>query len=157
VVDFIDMKRIENRKHIYERMKDEMEQDKAKHVILPLSKFGLMQITRERVRPEVNIKTLEVCPTCNGTGNISASIGIPDMIENNLDFIINKQNEKQLTLVVHPFLYTHFTSGFPSIRMKWYFRFMRWVKIEKDSSYALTEFRFVNKQGIDIDINTVQQ
>jgi ribonuclease G len=116
-----------------------------------------MQITRERVRPEVNIKTLEVCPSCNGTGTISASIGIPDQIENNLDFIINKQNEKKLTLLVHPFLYTHFTAGFPSIRMKWYFKFKTWINIEKDSSLALTEFRFMNKQGIEIEVNTVVQ
>ena len=156
VVDFIDMKRIENRKHIYEMMKDEMSTERAKYVILPLSKFGLMQITRERVRPEVNIKTIEVCPTCNGTGSISAGINIPDLIENNLDFILNKQNEKKLTLVVHPFLYSYFTSGFPSARMKWYFKFKKWISIEKDSSFAITEFRFINSQGVEIELNSVQ-
>lgn len=157
VVDFIDMRRPENRKHIYERMKEEMKHDRAKHVILPLSKFGIMQITRERVRPEVNIKTVEVCPTCNGSGNISASIALADLIEHNLDFVINKQNEKKLTLVVHPFLHAYFTKGFPSIRMKWYFKYKTWVNIEKDSSFGLTEFRFINKQGIEIELNTGSQ
>lgn len=152
VVDFIDMKRPENRKLIYERMRDEMKDERAKYVILPLSKFGLMQITRERVRPELHIKTTEVCPSCNGTGKISASIAISDQIEHNLDFILNKQNEKKLTLVVHPFLHAYFTKGFPSLRMKWYFKYKKWIKLEKDSSYGLTEYRFYNHQGMDIEM-----
>jgi ribonuclease G len=155
VVDFIDMKRPENRRHIYEVMKEEMKYERAKYVILPLSKFGLMQITRERVRPQVNISTVEVCPTCNGSGTIAASIAIPDMIQNNLDYILSKQNEKSLTVMLHPFIYAHFTAGFPSIRMKWFFKYKRWIRLAKDSSFALTEFRFVNGQGIEIETSSI--
>jgi ribonuclease G len=107
------------------------------------------------VRPQVNISTVEVCPTCNGSGTIAASIAIPDMIQNNLDYIINKQNEKKLTIILHPFIYSYFTAGFPSMRMKWFFKYKRWISLAKDSSFALTEFRFVNEQGIEIETSSI--
>lgn len=152
VVDFIDMKKPENRRLIYEKMKEEMKDDRAKFVILPLSKFGLMQITRQRVRPELNISTLETCPTCNGTGKISASILVSDHIESNLEYIINKQNEKSITIVVHPYLHAYFTRGIFSIRMKWYLKYKTWVKIEKDTSLGVTQFKFLNQLGEEIEI-----
>ena len=98
VVDFIDMKNPDNKKLIYKIMKDEMEDDKAKSTVLPLSKFGLMQITRERVRPQMNIATKEVCPACNGTGKITASILVSDLIEKNIEHLLVKPNEKHLVL-----------------------------------------------------------
>ncbi len=154
VIDFIDMKNLDNRKLIYDRMKEEMSDDRAKHVILPLSKFGIMQITRQRVRPETNIITLEVCPTCNGTGKINASINTSDRIESNLEFLLSKQNEKNIKLVVHPFLYAYYTTGFPSIRMKWFMKYKTWVKIEKDSSLAIVDFKFRNSLDEDIELNS---
>lgn len=152
VVDFIDMKNPENRRKVFEEMKKEMAQDKAKSVVLPLSKFGLMQITRQRVRPELNIKTGEVCPTCKGTGKISASIMVADAIESNVDYIFTKQNEESITLVVHPYLYAYFTHGWYSIRMKWFFQYKRWVKIEKDTSLSLTTFFLKNSQGEKVEV-----
>ncbi len=153
VVDFIDMKKAENRKVIYERMKLEMKDDRSKFVVLPISRFGLIQITRERVRPQTNITTLEVCPSCGGTGKINASIAVSDQIENHLDFILSKQNEKKVSLVVHPFLHSHFTIGFPSIRMKWFMKYKRWVSISKDSSLGVTEYKFLNAMNDDIDLD----
>ncbi len=94
VVDFIDMRKSENRKKVYDRIKEVMKDDRSKHTVLPLSKFGLLQITRQRVRPELNIATREVCPTCNGTGQITAAISIADQIEKTLDHILTAQNEK---------------------------------------------------------------
>lgn len=152
VVDFIDMKKAENRRLVYEKMKDEMKDDRSKFVILPLSKFGLMQITRQRVRPEVNIATMENCPTCNGTGKINASILVSDQIENNLEHLLMKQNEKKVHLVVHPFIFAYYTRGFPSIRMKWYLKYKRWVCIQKDTSLGITEYKFRNEQGEDIEV-----
>jgi ribonuclease G len=152
VVDFIDMKKSDNRRIIYERMKEEMKDDRAKFVILPLSKFGLMQITRQRVRPEMNISTLETCPTCNGTGKINASILVSDQIESNLEYIFNKQNENSVTIVVHPFLHAYFTKGFVSKRMQWYFKYKKWVNIEKDTSLGITQYKFLNQHGEEIEI-----
>jgi ribonuclease G len=153
VVDFIDMKNPENRKHIHKVMKDEMAPDKAKSTVLPLSKFGLMQITRERVRPQVNIATLEVCPACNGTGKITASILVSDMITKTLDHLMTKQNEGALVLALHPYLHAYFTNGFISQRMKWFFKYKRWVHLEKDTSLGVTEFKFLTKEGEEIQLN----
>ena len=94
MVDFIDMHNAENRKLLYDKLRDEMKRDRAKHNILPPSKFGLIQITRQRLRPEVNVEVLETCPSCNGTGKIQPSLLFVDQIENTLRFISTEQNEK---------------------------------------------------------------
>ena len=129
-----------------------MEQDRAKHTVLPLSKFGLMQITRERVRPQMKIATKEVCPSCNGTGKIEASILVTDQIEGHLHHLFEKQNEKSLALALHPFLYAYYTQGFISKRVKWFFKYNRSVNLVRDSSLGITEFHFLNKDGEEIDL-----
>jgi len=150
VVDFIDMHDAKNRRALYERMKDEMAKDRAKHSILPPTKFGLIQITRQRVRPEMNVTVLEQCPVCGGTGQIRSSIMLVDDIENNLNYLIHDQNEKQLALTVHPFLYAYLTKGFTSQRIKWLLRYKQWVKITPMKNYHLLEFHFFNKRGDEI-------
>lgn len=96
VVDFIDMHNPENRKLLFDKLKEEMKSDRAKHNILPPSKFGLIQITRQRLRPEVNIEVLETCPSCGGTGQVQPSILFVDQIDNTLRFIAKEQNQKTL-------------------------------------------------------------
>lgn len=153
VVDFIDMRNQDNKKLIYKTMRDEMASDKAKSTVLPLSKFGLMQITRERVRPQMSIATKEVCPTCGGTGKITASILVSDLVEKNVEHLFVKQNEKNLVLALHPYLYAYFTKGLFSRRMKWYFNYRRWVNMVTDTSMGITEFKFLNKEGEEIQLN----
>lgn len=155
VVDFIDMRSSENKRLIYKTMKEEMDaHDRAKHTVLPLSKFGLMQVTRERVRPQMNIATKEVCPTCNGTGSITASILISDQILHNIEHLLVKQNEKDLVVALHPFLYAYFTEGIISQRVKWFFKYKRWVELVKDSSLAITECKYLNKDGEEIELKS---
>ena len=151
-IDFIDMKSIDNRKVIYDIMKDEMENDRAKHTVLPLSKFGLMQITRQRVRPDIAISTNETCPTCNGSGAISSSLNIGETIEQNLDFIMRKQNESGLSLAIHPYLHSFFTQGIMSKRMQWFLKYKKWVRLEKDSSLGILDYHFKNKAGEEIEL-----
>ncbi len=153
VIDLIDMKKAEHKKAVYDAMKEAMKHDRSKHTVLPLSKFGLMQITRQRVRPEMNIATKEICPTCNGTGKITASILVSDQITKNLEYVMEKQNDKNITIALHPYLYAYFTSGFPSIRMKWFFKYFKWVNIEKDTSLPITEYRFSNQLNEEIELN----
>jgi len=152
VVDFIDMRSAENKKLVYNKMKDEMSTDRSKFTVLPLSKFGLMQITRQRVRPEMNITTREVCPSCNGTGKISASIQITDQIEGHLDFLMKKQNASGVSIVVHPFIYSYFTKGVFSKRFGWMRKYNKWVKLIQDSSLAITEYKFLNKDVEEIEL-----
>lgn len=152
VVDFIDMKKPDHKRLIYEKMKEEMKNDRSKFTILPLTKFGLMQITRQRVRPELNIVTGETCPMCGGTGKITASILVADQIEHNLDYILSKQNEKGASLILHPYLFAYFTSGFPSRRMKWFFKYKRWIKLIEDTSLGIMEYKFKNQFGEDIEV-----
>lgn len=152
VVDFIDMRKAENKKLLFQRMKDEMKSDRSKFTVLPLSKFGLMQITRQRVRPEVDIKTREVCPACNGTGKISASILVADQVEKDLDHLLQKQNEKKLTITIHPYLFAYFTKGFISKQWKWFFKYKRWITLVEDSSIPITEYSFLNGLGEEIEL-----
>lgn len=152
VVDFIDMRSADNKKAIFQSIKDQMELDRAKHTVLPLSKFGLMQITRERVRPQMNIATKEVCPTCNGSGTIMASILITDLIEQHLEHLFVTQNESNLVLALHPFLFAYYTKGIVSKRVKFFFKYKKWINLVKDSSLGITEFHFLNKDGEEIEL-----
>jgi ribonuclease G len=157
VVDFIDMRSADNKRLIYQTMVQEMQaNDRSKHTVLPLSKFGLMQITRERVRPQVNIVTKEVCPSCNGTGSIMASILITDQIEQSLQHLFEKQNESGLVLALHPFLFAYYTKGIFSKRFKWWMKYRRWVELVRDSSLGITEFHFLNKDGEEIEMGVTR-
>ncbi|MBX2841517.1 MAG: Rne/Rng family ribonuclease [Flammeovirgaceae bacterium] len=152
VVDFIDMKKADNRKKIYDQMKTVMKDDRSKYTILPLTKFGLMQITRQRVRPELNIVTKETCPTCKGSGKIAASITISDQIQSDLEYIISKQNEKKITIVLHPYLHAYLTNGFFSERINWLLKYHQWINLVKDSSLGINEYIFLNKRKERIEI-----
>lgn len=152
VIDCIDMKIPDNRKKVFDIMKAELAKDKAKSVVLPLSKFGLMQITRQRVRPEQNIKTAEVCPSCAGTGKIAASIAVADVIQNNIEFLLNKQNEQGLRVYLHPFIYAYYTKGgLKSIRWSWFWKYKKWVQLVEDSSLGMTKYIFKDKNGEEIE------
>lgn len=153
VVDFIDLRKSDNRKAVFDRLRDEMQRDRAKHTILPMSKFGLIQITRQRVRPEVNIITSEVCPSCNGSGKIMPSILITDEIAGHVDFLFRENREPYLELMVNPYIEAYLTRGFPSIRMRWFFKYNKWVRITADSSLPFTTIRYYNKQSEEISFN----
>lgn len=153
VVDFIDMYNQENRKKLHARLKELMRSDRAKHHILPPSKFGLVQITRERVRPQTIINTLEKCPTCHGTGEVEPPLLLIDQIENTLRYILKQQNEKKLTLLVHPFIYAYLNQGFPSIKMKWRMKYKRGFKIVELDSLQFLEYKIINSNGEEIKIS----
>lgn len=152
VVDFIDMKNAEHKRELYQKVKEYLKEDRSKTTVLPLSRFGLMQLTRQRVRPEMTVATQEQCPACGGTGQIDASIAASDQIENYLQMVLVAQNERGVMLFVHPYLYAYFTSGFPSRRLRWLWQYKRWVRLAQDSSIGLTEFRCVNAQGEEIEL-----
>ncbi|EHQ26665.1 Rne/Rng family ribonuclease [Mucilaginibacter paludis] len=152
VIDFIDMHKPNNRKDLFDYLKEEMALDRAKHTILPPSKFGLVQITRQRVRPEMNIVTSEVCPTCNGTGTIRPTILLLDDIENNFNFILTEQNEKNITLCVHPYIEAYIKKGIYNRQMKWFFKYNQWIKVTSNPSYQITEFHFLSSKGEEIKL-----
>ncbi|UOQ97574.1 Rne/Rng family ribonuclease [Hymenobacter sp. 5317J-9] len=154
VVDFIDMRSAESRKKVEDAVRDVMKHDKAKFTVLPITKFGLLQITRQRVRPAENIVTGEVCPTCGGTGKISASIQVTDDIDNSIDDLLVNQNQSGLTLSVHPFLHAYYTKGLVSRQMKWYLKYYKWVKVVKDSSLGLTDYRIEDERGEEIQLRS---
>ncbi len=152
VVDFIDMHKAPNRKDLFDYLKSEMLLDRAKHTILPPSKFGLVQITRQRVRPEMNIVTNEKCPSCEGTGEIKASIVLLDDVVANLDYVLNEQAEKGITLCVHPFIDAFIKKGMVSLQMKWFFKYNQWIKVKAVPSYHLTEFHFLSAKEEEIKL-----
>ncbi|MBC8319820.1 MAG: Rne/Rng family ribonuclease [Bacteroidetes bacterium] len=147
VIDFIDLHDAKNRKILFQKLIEEMSKDRAKHTILPPSKFGLVQITRQRVRPEMIVPVLEKCPTCNGTGEIKSSMILLDDIENNLNYLIHDQNEKMLTLCVHPYIDAFLTKSFMSTQMRWFLKYKKWIKIRPINDYQLMEYHFFNKNG----------
>lgn len=152
IVDFIDMKKPDHKRELLKAIKQFMKKDRAQHTILPLSKFGLMQITRERVRPEVKINTAEVCPTCNGTGKMNASILIVDDIERDLNFIMQSR-PKKLKLKVHPYIEAYLTRGFMSRQVNWFRAHFKWVKIVPDSDFHLSRYKFYDSNDDEIRLD----
>ena len=151
VVDFIDLKKAENRRALNDHLKKVMKADRAKHSILPMSKFGLIQITRQRVRPQIDITTSEECPSCAGTGKIQPSILIADEISNHIDFLIKQNKEKKLTIRVNPFVASYLKRGWrKSIRFQWFKKYWVWVKVIEDVTLPFTVVKYYNSQGDEI-------
>lgn len=147
VVDFIDMVKAAHRKKLFEHLRDEMKDDRAKHKILPPSKFGLIQITRQRVRPEMNIKTTEEDPNQIGQ-EVEAPIVLVDKINADLEKLLKgPKKDGSITLNLHPFIAAYITRGFPSIRSKWFMEHKKWVKIQPRDAYTYLEYRFKDKEG----------
>ena len=146
VVDFIDMHTAKNKQLVYEKMKEAMKFDRTKHNILPLSKFGLMQITRQRVRPEMAIETIEECPVCHGTGEITASIVFVDEIFNSLKYLSQSSNLNFIEIKLHPYIAAYIKKGIWSKRIKWSLKLKMRIKIIPDSSFSLLEYKFYNKK-----------
>ena len=143
VVDFIDMYNAKNRKLLFEKMREHMKDDKAKHNILPPSKFGLIQITRQRVRPEMNIDTRENCPMCVGNGKIDSSLLLMDTIENKIKNMIKKSDNGKIRISTHPFIASHINKGIFSKGMKWSFKFKRIIQIIPDDRLHLLQYSIV--------------
>jgi ribonuclease G len=144
-IDFIDLAKTANRTLLYRTLQELMKDDKAKHTILPVNKFGVVQITRHRVREATIIETSESCPTCSGTGKIKSALLLQEDIEDMIEYLIEKQLEKGFYLAVHPFIHAFLTKGFFSIQWRWFLRFHRWVRIVPKPSFNVIEFKFYNK------------
>lgn len=152
VVDFIDMHLAEDRQMLYERMCKNMQNDRARHNILPLSKFGLMQITRQRVRPVMDVNVEETCPTCNGTGQIKSSILFTDQLEGKIDKLVNKIGIKRFYLHVHPYVAAYINQGLFSLKRKWQMKYGLGVNIVPSQKLAFLQYEFYDarKQFIDM-------
>ena len=136
-------------------MEDFMRKDRAQHTVLPLSKFGLMQITRERTRPEITLNTAEDCPACGGTGTINSTILLTDDIERDLQFILQSRPKSDIQLYVHPYVDAYLKKGwiFSSIRMKWFWTYKKWIKITPDADCHINQYRFYDGSGDEIRMN----
>ncbi len=140
VVDFIDMHSSENRNKLYQHLKEEMSFDRTKHKILPPSKFGLVQITRQRVRPELSIKTTEPNPSVNG--EVEAPIVLLDKLEAELQKILSNPKNKKISLNTHPFIAAYLTKGISSVRFNWYRKYKKWITIIPRDAYQYLQYKF---------------
>ena len=152
VVDFIDMNLAEDRQLLYERMCKNMQKDRARHNILPLSKFGLMQITRQRVRPAMDVSVEETCPTCFGKGKIKSSILFTDQLESKIDHLVNKIGVKTFYLHVHPYVAAYINQGVISLKRKWQFRYGLGVHVISSQKMAFLQYEFYDSKRQFIDM-----
>ena len=157
VVDFIDMNLAEDRQLLYERMCKNMQKDRAKHNILPLSKFGLMQITRQRVRPAMDVNVEETCPTCFGTGKIKSSILFTDQLERKIDRLVNKIGVKKFTLYVNPYVEAFINKGFISLKRKWQFKYGFGFNVISSQKLAFLQYEFYDKDNQFLDMQEEQE
>ena len=157
VVDFIDMDLAENRQMLYERMCQNMQKDRARHNILPLSKFGLMQITRQRVRPAMDVKVEESCPTCGGSGKIKSSLLFTDLLESKIATLVKKLKVRKFQLHVHPFVAAFVNQGFFSLKRKWQLKYSTGIKIIPSQSLSYLQYVFYDSKGEEIDMKEEQE
>lgn len=151
IVDFIDMRNAEHRKMLLKAVRDAMKKDRAQHTILPLSKFGLMQITRQRVRPEVKINTAEVCPVCEGAGKVNATILLTDDIERDLEFIIQSRPNSKILIKAHPYVCSYLKKGlWNSFPVKWYKKYYKWITVLADEDFHINQYRFFDGNDDEI-------
>ena len=150
VIDFIDMNQAPNRHKVFEYIKEVMASDRTKHNILPLSKFCLMQITRQRVRPEEHIDTAEACPVCKGSGKVIPTVLYADEIDGKVHYILKDLNKKKLVIRTHPFLAAYLTKGFRSFRFRWFLKYLKWIKVTVNPSLSLLEYQFVDENQEEI-------
>jgi ribonuclease G len=152
VVDFIDMKLPDNKRKVQEAMENYMKTDRAKHSVLPISKFGLCQITRQRMRPEVNINTSENCPVCSGTGKIMSTLLLEDEIEKKIAYL-STHSHKKLILSVNPIVHSYLTKGFfTSIIKRWRRKYGISLKAKSNTNNHLVEYRFFNEQDEEVKL-----
>ncbi len=153
IVDFIDMHEAKHRKQLYDALVEAMSHDRAKHTILPATKFGLIQITRQRVRPETEVQVQEKCPVCDGEGRIRPAILFVDEIENHLKYLLVDQNENNLVLQVHPFIYSYLCiNGLFSIRRKWMKKYGKKFTVQSMPEFHMLQYNFQNANGDDIKL-----
>ena len=152
VIDFIDMNKPEHRQTLYEHMREVMANDRARHNILPLSKFGLMQITRQRVRPALDIPTSESCPSCLGKGEIQPSLLFTDRLREKIDYLVNDLNVQKFRLYVHPYVEAYIKKGVFSLYGKWRREFGRSFKVIPDESLAYLQYKVLDMDNREIDL-----
>jgi len=152
VIDFIDMQNNENKQALFDSMKEIMAGDRTKHNILPLTKFGLMQITRQRVRPEMNIVTDEKCPACLGSGQIRPTILFTDTLEKDLAFLVDKIKTRSIALNVHPFVASYLKKGLFPQYLKWDIKYKILLKVQAVTSYHMLEYHFFDRFDNEIDL-----
>lgn len=153
VVDFIDMHLAENRQKVYDKMREVMGDDRTKHNILPLSKFGLMQITRQRVRPEMNIDIQEKCPTCLGSGKVTPAVLLTDQIAEKLKQVSEQHNEKKLTLKIHPFVEAYINKGFwKTLRRQWQKELGIKLDVQAIPSYDLLVYKIFDNNNQEVEL-----
>lgn len=146
VIDFIDMQKSENKKTLFNKISEEMKKDRAKHYVLPPSKFGLVQITRQRVRPEMEIKTAEVIPTKEGDQQVQATILLVDEIENQVKNLIENQQQSVKSIKVHPFIDAYFKQNRKKYQWKWFFKWKKWIKIHPRTAYPLVQYKIIGPE-----------
>lgn len=152
VIDFIDMNKAEHRQKLYEHMREIMANDRARHNILPLSKFGLMQITRQRVRPALDITTSETCPSCYGKGEVQPSLLFTDTLKEKLEYLTNDLKQSDFVMYVHPFVDAYIKKGLISTYRKWRLELGGKFKILPDQSLAYLQYKVLDKDKQEIDL-----
>jgi len=152
VIDFIDMAKAEHRTELYKHMREVMQKDRTRHNILPLSKFGLMQITRQRVRPALDIATAETCPSCGGTGEVQPSLLFTDKLKDKIDYLVNTLNVNNFIMYVHPFVDAYLKKGLVSEYWKWRREYKRKFRILPDQSLNYLEYKVLDKDRNEIDL-----
>jgi ribonuclease G len=154
VVDFIDLRDDKNRKKIYDELKKEFKKDRAKTNVIGMSDFGLIQITRQRIRPSVVNSVSKVCPMCGGSGSVVSQDTIVTDIESWISKFKYSTEYRAVDIYINPYLRSYLTRGLFSLRFKWMLKYKVKLTFIADETISLNEFK-VTLAGSDLEITDV--
>lgn len=153
IIDFIDMRNGDNRRKLVAEMRKRMKNDRAQHTILPLSKFGLMQITRQRVRPEIKVNTKTNYPSHERIGKLLDSDVLMEELERDLNFIMTNNGTAKVSLNVHPYVFAYLKRGFFGHQWKWFMKYKKWVSVKRVEDTLVTKYKFYDQNKEEIKLN----
>jgi ribonuclease G len=150
-VDFIDMQNKDNQKKLHDALRDAMKDDKAKHNVLAPSRFGVVEITRERVKPVTQVQTTEKCPSCHGKGVVEASVLYTDQLENEVRVLGQEMGVKEFVMQVHPMVEAYLTKGWwNNLKKSWQKKYGVKIKLEASTSSELLQSKYFSTKGEEI-------
>ncbi len=147
VIDFIDMIAEEKRRKLVTEFRKKLRKDRAKTSTTMISEFGLIEMTRERVRPSLIFSVFEPCPNCDALGFVPSSPIVATDIEIAIRRVRTKQKERRFKLYVHPSIANYLTDGIWNRLRKMMLKYFVHIEVFSETDYPIAHFKLVSKKS----------
>lgn len=145
VIDFIDMRTQRDREAVQKAMAKYVEQDRAKTRLLPISKFGLMEMTRQREHESVKDAVYDPCPYCDGTGRVKSPVSMSVEIQRRLkELLKRKSRNMSVRVIMHPTVLMRLKNDDAELLKDLEDRYGKDLSFRADPTMHMEQFKLVN-------------